>query len=303
MQPFERKALVTGATGFIGAHLVRRLIADGWQVAVIARPSSKLDLSLTELSSLQLYQHDGSTEQMIGIMQDVRPAVVFHLASMFLAQHESRDVEPLISSNLLFSTQLAEAMVKTKVNLLVNTGTSWQHYENQEYNPVCLYAATKQAFEVILKYYTETTPLKVVTLKLFDTYGPNDPRPKLFALLKKVATSGEALSMSPGEQLIDLVYIDDVVQAFIVAAEALLNGGIDQMEDFAVSSGNPISLQELVEVYSHVVNRPMNINWGGRPYRNREVMFPWDKGNRLPGWRPSIELAEGIRLIEGSTSR
>lgn len=291
----SRVALVTGATGFVGSHLVRRLVRDGWQVHIVIRPASVLPQD-PEFMRISAHVHDGTTDGMIHIVGESKPDVVFHLSSLFLAQHRSRDVESLITSNILFSTQLLEAMSAQGICSLVNTGTSWQHYNNEDYNPVCLYAATKQAFEDILAYYTETTPLRAVTLQLYDTYGPNDPRPKLFHLLAKVAKGGETLAMSPGEQLIDLVYIDDVIDAYLCAARqvARMKNG---HQVYAVSSGSPLKLKELVTLYEQIIGTSLPIEWGKRPYREREVMLPWNRGKVLEGWTPTISLAEGIRRI------
>jgi nucleoside-diphosphate-sugar epimerase len=137
------------------------------------------------LSSITVHEFDGASSTMDEIVKRSNPDVVFHLASLFLSQHRPENVEPLIQSNLLFSTQLVEAMVNNGCKLLVNTGTSWQHFEDAHYSPVNLYAATKQAFEVILDYYVEAKGLALISLALFDTYGPGDPRPKLFSLLRK----------------------------------------------------------------------------------------------------------------------
>jgi len=201
----------------------------------------------------------------------------------------------LIRSNVLFGNQLLEAMKVSGVRFLINTGTSWQHYNNEDYNPVCLYAATKQAFEAILEYYVQACDIKAITLKLFDTYGPNDPRQKLFHLLNKAAMSGEPLDMSAGEQLIDLVHVDDVVDAYMIAAQRLLDGKVSVHEDYAVSSGCSLPLKELVALYSDATGWNVNVNWGARPYRFREVMRPWDKGRAIDGWRPKIALGKGLK--------
>lgn len=290
-------ALITGATGFIGSHLVRRLVKDGWNVHIIVRPESDLAILQGVAKQLIVHRHDGTTGSMLEIVAAAKPEIVFHLASLFLAQHRSNDIEPLVTSNITFGTQLVEAMVANKCFHLINTGTSWQHYENEDYNPINLYAATKQAFEDILRYYVETSPLRVITLKLFDTYGPDDPRPKLFSLLKKVIETQETLAMSPGEQLIDLVYIDDVVDAFIIAAVRLMKGNGEVQENFAVTSGNPIRLKELAREVAKACGRPIPIQWGGRPYRLREVMVPWTVGRVLPSWQPFVNIKEGLRRV------
>jgi nucleoside-diphosphate-sugar epimerase len=249
-------------------------------------------------AALTVHEHDGSTKEMISIVADAKPSVVFHLASLFIAQNQSNDIETLVSSNVLFGTQLLEAMVINNAYSLVNTGTSWQHYENKPYSPVNLYAATKQAFVDILQFYVEATSLRALTLKLFDTYGPADPRPKLFTLLRKTAAEQQVLAMSPGEQLVDLVYIDDVVEAFVQAARLLMENQVVQHEEYAVSSRAAIPLRQLVELYGSVINKKLPIEWGSRAYRPREVMTPWSTGKTLPGWRPKIGLEEGIKRME-----
>jgi nucleoside-diphosphate-sugar epimerase len=217
----SKTALVTGATGFIGSHLARRLVKDGWAVHAVVRSSSKRDLIHDIEHAIHFHIYDGTIDSMQGILAESRPDTIFHLASLFLSQHQPRDITALIQSNITFGTHLVEAAVVNGCFQFINTGTSWQHYENEDYNPVNLYAATKQAFEDILKYYVEAHGVKVITLKLFDTYGPDDPRPKLMNLLKRAAETGETLEMSPGEQLIDLVHVDDVVEAFCTAQELI----------------------------------------------------------------------------------
>lgn len=292
-----KKALISGGTGFIGSHLVRHLVQTGWDVHVVSS-SDKHDLLLDVSDVITIHIHDGSTERMHEIVAAADPDIVFHLASLFLSEHTAAQVESLIRSNILFATQLVDAMAAHGVRLLVNTGTSWEHFCNSTYSPVNLYAATKQAFEAILQYYIEARALQVVTLKLFDTYGSGDPRPKLFTLLRRIAGEQTVLAMSPGEQLIDLVHVDDVVEAFVFAAERLFTGVVEGHERYAVSSGKPIRLRELVEIYKRVTGRELPIEWGERPYRPREVMVPWSDGAVLPGWSPKVGLEEGLWGME-----
>lgn len=140
--------------------------------------------------------------------------------------------------------------------------------------------------------------LKVITLKLFDTYGPDDFRPKLFSLLTKNAVGQQTLDMSPGEQMVDFVYIDDVIDAYVLAAHRLQTEMVAGHEQYAVSSGAPVKLKQVVMTYNRICGNKLKINWGGRPYRPREVMTTWTKGPMLPGWSPKIGLEEGIKKTE-----
>jgi nucleoside-diphosphate-sugar epimerase len=230
-------------------------------------------------------------------MQQAQPDLVFHLASIFVAEHTSDYILNLVQSNITFGAQILEAMTQCQVRYLVNTGTSWQNFENQEYNPVNLYAATKQAFEDILIYYIQAAAIGAITLRLFDTYGPDDPRPKLFSALQKSARTKTPLEMSPGDQLIDLVHVEDVAEAYLVAARRLLDGKGKGHEVYAVSSAKPVRLRDLVAIYQRLTGCSFEVNWGRRPYREREVMLPWSKGKRLPEWKPRISLEQGISSL------
>ncbi len=290
-------ALISGATGFVGAHLSRRLVRDGWQVHILCRAESQLP-SAPEFAYVTKHIHDGGMQSMVDCVTQAKPDVVFHLASLASSQHTANEVDSLIQSNVLFGNQLLEAMKLNGVNCFINTGTFWQHYNNEDYNPVCLYAATKQAFEAILEYYAQACGIRAITLKLFDTYGPDDLRQKLFHWLNKAAKTNCPLDMSAGEQLIDLVHIDDVIEAYLIAAKRLLDGKVPQHERYAVSSGQPLPLRKLVEIYAAVTGQVVKVNWGARPYRFREVMRPWSRGVRLEGWKPHIELEEGLKELK-----
>lgn len=269
-----KSCLITGATGFVGSNLARKLINKNWKVTVICRETSKLDNLEDIKDKINIFRYDKKIENMINFMKENKFDVIFHLASLFIAEHKINDVNSLIESNILFGTHLLEGMKESKNKLLINTGTSWQHYNSEEYNPVDLYAATKEAFEKIIKYYIEAENIRCITLKLFDTYGENDKRPKLINLLNKFADEKKILDMSLGEQKLDLVHIDVVTDSFIKAFELLKNNKEIKEETYGVSSGEQISLREIVENFEKKSGKKVLINWGARPYRKREVMEP-----------------------------
>ena len=287
----KKRVVVTGATGFVGSHLVNALLEKGYEVFVICRLESDFS-SIKKIDEDHIFRYSGDIMQMVSFFKKIQPIGVFHLASKFIAEHKTEEVNTLINSNILFSTQLLEAMKEANVRNLINTGTSWQYYNNDDYNPVCLYAATKQAFETIIEYYIQAEDFKVITLVLFDTYGENDTRPKLMNLLKKVATEGTSLEMSPGEQQLSLVHIADVCRAFIETQQ------LNKHKHYAVSSDEIYSLKEIVQIFEQQTNKKLNITFGKRPYRKREVMKVWDKGEKLPNWNAKVLLAEGINLYK-----
>ena len=288
------RTLMTGSTGFIGRHLASVLIENGHEVFAIVRPETKRERLVPGVTPCL---HEGAVHALNSILSQARPDMVVHLAARFQDRHLPGDVEGLIDTNVTFGAMLLESMAQHGVRRLVNTGTSWQHHQSQAYAPTCLYAATKQAFEALLRYYVNTQGISVVTLKLFDTYGPDDTRGKLLSQFVRMLRDGSSLDMSPGEQLIDLVHVEDVVCAYRMAMDRLASSVAQGEESYAVSSGRHVQLRELAAVFSRCVGAPLHINWGARPYREREVMVPWSTGSPLPGWRPNVALEEGLRRL------
>ena len=296
-----KKAIITGATGFVGSNLCKYLVGNNWEVSIISRPSSDYTNIDSIINKIEVFEYDGNIEELINYFSEKKADVVFHLASLFIVEHESNQIDRLVDSNVKFGVHILEAMKESNTKLLINTGTSWQHYHTAEYNPVDLYAATKQAFESLIKYYIEADNIRVITLKLFDTYGESDTRPKLINLLHKFADNNKELNMSLGEQVLDLVHVDDVVKAFEKAYEYLVEVGV-KYQEFGVGSKNPIQLKDLINRFELVTGKRLNVIWGGRSYRKREVMKLWDSYEMLPGWKVEVNLEEGLQKYNGITN-
>ena len=248
---------ITGSTGFVGSHLCPMLEAKGLEVTRIGRMT---------------------IPEMVKALKASQSQIVVHLATLFVSDHKGTDIQPLVNANLLYGTQLLEAMAQVGVTRLINVGTSWQCPR-----PFNLYAATKQAFESIVGYYIEAHGLNVVTLMLGDTYGPDDKRRKLLTVLREA--NGDRMPFLPANHKIDLTHVDDVCRA-IIAATDLRSGR------WSVSSG-PTELGTVVSEFERASGKKLNIGWGERKYRSREAKEP-RIGEVLPGWVPRVTLREGM---------
>jgi nucleoside-diphosphate-sugar epimerase len=299
------RALVTGATGFIGSHVARALLDSGAEVHLVVRPGAHLERVPDLGARVVVHTDDGTIEGMQAVVGAAAPEVTFHLATNFVAEHQAGDVAGFVQDNVGFPARLADAVASTAAAsgagaVFVNVGTCWQHVEGARYRPKSLYAATKQAFEDVLVFYADRGLLRTATVNVFDSYGPLDHRAKLLGALVRALQTGDTLQMSSGVQLIDLVHVDDIVRALFVAATRLLAGDDLVGEGpgyFAVSSGAPVTLRGLVDEIGRVAGRPVLVEWGARPDRAGDMVEHWDAGPPVPGWAPAIPLSDGLAQL------
>ena len=288
------RVLLTGAGGFVGGHLARHLRAKGVEVAALAHAHAHAGQARPAVPH---HAYDGTLDSVRRALASARPQVVVHLASVFLAEHRPEQLDALMDGNLRFGLHLMEAMSLEGVLRFVNAGTSWQHFGGAAYDPVNLYAATKQAFEDLVDHYVSARGFGAVTLKLFDTYGPDDRRGKIVSLLIHALRDGRALELSPGEQRLDLTHVDDVCAGFEAAALRLLRSQRAGHERFGLGSGRTVSLRELVRLLEELSGRSLHVHWGARAYRAREVMRPPPGLAPLPGWDARVPLHSGLKVL------
>lgn len=287
--------LVTGATGYIGSKLVAHLHDNGNNVFALIRSGS--DASVLPKKCI-LIPYTENIDDLASSISNNSIDLVFHLASLFIAEHKPSDVASLIDSNVKTGVVLLEAMRLAGVKKLINITTSWEYYNGNTYNPVCLYAATKRAFADLLTYYINAESFSCIHLALYDTYGPDDHRRKIIPLLMRLLKQNQSLDMSPGDQLLDLVYISDVVHAIERASQLLYNAQICLSNEFyGVYSKKPVPLKEIVRQIEQISGKQFRINWGLREYRSREVMEPVYVYETLPGWACNVSIEQGLKLL------
>lgn len=267
-----KRVLVTGATGFIGRSVMPLLSGHGCTVTTLGRADA----------------HSGAGAVVQRIV-DFAPDVVVNLATHFLSTHSPEDIPSLIRANVEWGTLVTEGTAAAGARL-VSIGTAWQHLDGDDYNPVSLYAATKQALSVIDEYYVRVRGLEASTVTLFDTYGPLDPRPKLVPLLLNAVHTGAPLEMSDGDQLIDLTYVDDVARGIVSVALTP-----EASDDYVLRTWNPIPIRAVVATLEASLGVSVPVVWNARPPRDREMREDWVFGRSPAGWRPEVSLAEGFR--------
>ncbi len=295
-----KRIIITGATGYIGSHETKYLLSQGFSVAIVVRAHSNLASVEGFLDRIQVITYV-DIQHLIPSFKSFRPDTVLHLAACVNTHYKPEDVPSLIQSNIEFGVEILEAMKQCGCKNLINTGTYWQNYKTADYDPVDLYAATKEAFEKLIFYYVKVEEIKAITLRLFDVYGADDKRPKLWNILSEHDTKDNPILLSPGGQMLDMVYIDDVCSAYLAAINEIKKMHSCEYRIYGVFTGKRYSLKSIVNLYRQLINKDIFVVFGGKSYKKREVVDPVIYP-RIPNWQPKITLIEGLnKVIEALT--
>lgn len=234
---------VTGATGYIGSKLVEKLLDDGHFVYAICRedsyifPLMKHENAEENLSTLIYDEDEESLEYAIADSD-----YVIHLGALYTTANDESSTINLIKSNILFSTQLFNAVNNVNPNAVIASASTFSSLNGEgAYAPSTLYAATKAAVETIAEYYSD---LSIHFLTLPDTYGPDDRRPKIHNLVLKNEKWPFEFRSHP-EQQMRLLHVDDVIE-HILASLYNHEKGVHIHDIY--ETGTLVTLKELSEI-------------------------------------------------------
>lgn len=276
----KKTVWITGATGFIG----RALVTD-WK-----KNRPEWDLHFIDREAK---------------IPKTAPDLVVHLATHFQNAYQPDEAKTMIGANLQFPVKVLEACREFPKLRFLNFGTFYSHIRPNEDSPATFYAATKRAFESFLEFYFSRPNWKAITLKLFDSYGPGDKRPKLVPKWIEILRTGEEMKLTPGEQKLNLLYVDDIVEAIGTASDSLLRDEkghghtIYQLSSSERAESLP-SLREVAKIFEGAAGKPLPLRFGALPYRENEIMVPKMSFPILPGWSPKTSLHEGFKKVLGT---
>ena len=304
------RTLVTGGAGFIGSALVDRLAHDGHEVTVLDDLSTgKLD-NLADAFASGRVEHAGADvagPELAGVVAEVRPEVVFHLAAQIDVRRSVDDPVHDAHVNVLGSVALAKAAAECGARLLFagSGGTAYGEPDpadlpiGEDYppRPTSPYGVAKRSVEDYLASFRDLHGLEWVSLRLGNVYGPRqDPHGEagVVAIFCNRLLSGEPVTVfGDGRQTRDYVFVEDVVDAFVAAAgghEAAVGTRLN------VGTGTETSVLELYAALREVTGfGPDPVFAPARPGELQRISLDSRRAEELLGWRPRADLASGLR--------
>jgi nucleoside-diphosphate-sugar epimerase len=225
--------VLTGGSGYIGRNLAAALLAAGHRVAFVLHTQdsvARVGGLLSSYPETAAYAiHDGSIESLSNVCAGADR--VLHLGAYFSPRRDQGTVERLIESNVTLSSLLFCALADVAPQAPVICASTFSAFDGSgALRPVNFYSATKAAVETLATAF----PMPFVFLRFTDSYGPGDPRPKVFSLARDAILRGEPfVFLSYPEQNVNVMRVDDVVRAVIHAASLPLAAGRIETYDLA----------------------------------------------------------------------
>ncbi|MBI2910172.1 MAG: SDR family NAD(P)-dependent oxidoreductase [Chloroflexi bacterium] len=295
-----RRVFVTGASGFLGSHLVRRLVGLGGHVFAFLRPASETQRIADVIDRVTLVEGDlfdvKSLERGVAV---ARPELVYHLAAAGVAP--DCDDEQLVRVNAMGTLQLLRACAGSGLLRFVYAGSCFEYgegsdlAESQPLAPTSVYAASKLAGHAITQAFCHRHSLPWVSLRPFTVYGPWERTSRLIPHTIFRGLKGEDVLVTPGEQERDYIFVDDVIDGFLLGGEHPAAIG----RTFNLCTGQPVKVRDIVCQVLDLLDSRSRPVFGALPYRADE-MFRQSGDNRLArsvlGWAARYSLLEGLRL-------
>lgn len=289
--------LVTGATGFIGQHLVRRLTDARARIwAGVHAKDAPERITALPLQAERLFLDVRDAESVRQAVNQASPDVVFHLAAVGVTD-PNVDPRLALKVNGVGAVNLLESLLREDVQRIVLVGTCYEYGALEALeglDPLNAYAASKVAAWAFGRMYWRAHGLPVVTVRPFQVYGSGQPSHTLIPAAVAAALAGEDFPMTSGEQERDFIYVEDVVEGMLAAAQA--SGVEGSSLDLGTGTARPI--RTVVERIWQLVDGAGQIQPGALPYRPgavRQLVANADRTAELTGWRATTDLDEGLR--------
>lgn len=285
--------VLTGATGFLGSHLMAALLNRGDEVIVLKRSFSDTWRIASLLPQVRHLDLDTAGDELEALFRSGHVRTVIHCAT----DYGRREREPyrIVEANIVLPLHLLYLAQKHDTHCFINTDTILD-------KRISHYSLSKSQFLQWLEFYS--TKLLCINLALEHFYGACDDRTKFTSwVIDALLRGAPSIDLTPGEQTRHFVHIDDVISAFTCLLDHTRSLGNSGLARFEVGALSPVTIRDFIlRAQALSGNRRTELRFGALPYRDNEIMHPSVDLTALRnlGWTPRISLEEGLaRTIRG----
>lgn len=290
----KQMILITGATSSLGRRLIKQLNREDYSPYLTAlEEDNSLSVKKVDLLDYPRVQE---------LVKKIKPEIVYHLGALVDLSRDYQVAQRCIDINIKGTLNLLEALRATPPKKFIFTSTEEVYNdnplpfkENQLPCPPSAYSVSKIAAENFCKIFTQELNFSLVIFRIATFYGPEIPLSKFIAQVIIKSLKNEEIPLNSGTKKRDYIYVDDVVEALILAAEKKLK---NQIETINLGGGKSYQLKELVEMVVKLTKSKSKVIIGAFPDRILEAdewLLDNSKAKKLLGWQPKTSLEQGLR--------
>ena len=294
-----KRVAVTGAGGFIGLHLLRGLHEAGAEIVAVlvaGKVSQGIEQLPFPVERITVHDVDGLGR----VVRQAAADYVVHLSAYISTERSWNTLEATIRWNLLSTISVLMACAETKVKRVLLMGSTEEYGQNPSpfttsmaMDPPSPYAASKAAATCYARMFHSSFNLETVVLRPSVVYGPGQSLRMLIPMVMQALAEDRCIDVTEGMQTRDFVYVDDVVDAIIVA----LTKEDVRADIWNIGSGEVVTVRDCLERIEKITGKPNLIQYGKRPYKELEIFHYHPEVNEAYEaltWRPSVMLDEGL---------
>jgi UDP-glucose 4-epimerase len=279
----NRRVLVAGASGFLGAPLVQALQRAGASVIPLSRSSKGSGWHAADVSDFESVRR---------LFRETRPEIVYHLVSESRGDRDPAVIQASLRNDVQASINLYQAALEFDVERVIATGSLEEpRGDADQATPQAPYAAAKYTSSIYARMFRAVYGVKIALLRPFMTYGPGQKPYKVVPATIRALLSGQTAKLGSGTRAVDWVYVDDVVDAFVAAASAddIFGNTVD------LGSGVGVTIRDCMLLLAELVGPQAHLEFGAVPDRGEVRLADTRPASETLGWTARTSLRDGLQ--------
>ncbi len=285
----KKMVFITGATGFLGQHLVPHLMKQGFRVAALVRNKKKITIFGQNASKIIWCTKESEIDRVFNQGVDC----VIHCATSY--GREKDTFADVVEANVLLPVNILEKACMYGCPLFINTDTFF-HEKLGLKSKEKSYITTKKLFLELARSIIQGSDMCFVNMRLEQMYGPFDSRDKfVMSIIQQLRAGIPQIKLTEGKQKRDMVFVGDVARAYTsVIAHA---DTLKQWEEFGIGTGSSVSIKNIITFLKKETKSDSHLLWGQIPYREHEIMDSKAqvKNNKKIEWKAGVGWKQGLQ--------